>query len=312
MELAQSEPVSALRRLSEIKDRSYAPRILETIADHDPLIAYLDYEYYKNTPNAKEILEQCVRKVLDQGREGAEYVLGDPSPIRDLKDFQLFYREAAEKSSDLSVLHHTGALFEYLPRSFAESIVGLACNRMVKENPYVIVMDADDIRTFVPGGSQLVHEAIEESIKPEPSQVFLYMGTFMNALSEEERPSFVEKLLQSDPVGAYLYLESPDEGIETDKFDAIVKASGSPEAVILRQILDLAVTAPTKEKLPLILDEFVFNKRFTLEEGVKIVEDQNQLLKLLGEITKRKNYIGRQSISDFLSSPIKNKLIESM
>ena len=347
--LAKEDPSLALSKLKTNLNAPYIERIAEIIFEKDPQLALSNYEDYQGLLNADKFLEKAVKDLLNDDEARADYyiqkvanmedgeesdnlkkdiseilkaekttahlVMLYPDTVKRLKNSDVYFKESAEKSPSYMVMAGMQTIFENLPKSVAESITQNACMDVSRSKyPYLVLAAAPDIEKYLPNARMYINSAIDAILNQGLLWVFITRTEFLEAVPENERLTVVEKVLQIDPLFAYIFYEpvKPEEGKNTPLFSKLIEQSNSPEAVVLKQINESALILPPdiEMKLPIIMDEFVYNKRFTIEEAIEIVKDKGKMLKLIGEIMKRKNYIGRASIGRFLSQPVSNEIFD--
>ena len=350
LKLAKDDPSLALAKLKTNLDAPYIDRIAEIIFETDPQLALSNYEDYQELLNANKHLEKAVKTLLSDDKERAEFYVqkilemeggdedGDnlkkdineilkahkttahlvmlyPETVKKLEGSELYLKESAEKSPSFMVMAGMRTIFENLPKSVAESITQNATMDVIRSKyPYLALAATPEIEKYLPNARMYIDSAIDATLAKGLIWVFIARTEFLEAVPEDRKLEVVEKVLRIDPLFAYIFYVPKTEEEDTQPlFAKIMDQSNSPEAVILRQIHDASfpLMPDVEMKLPIILDEFVYNKRFTIEEAVEVVKDKGRMLKLIGEIIQRKNYIGRDSIARFLNQPVTNKIVDA-
>ncbi len=316
MQFAEQHPGKTLRELKSIKDAPFVHRVAELALDKDPFTGIEKPDDFAFLADHQNLLDRTARRLLNSDKktpetvgtwegEGPDFVLNNAKSIEGLPNFESYLREAAEKAQDAVVIKNVGYLFEHLPPSFAESILRNSCSRAQEKEPWTIIANAKELRAnsaHLPGVELVIRRAVE-NMRKSPD-FFWQAESVVEALLEQDQIPFVESILRENPVEAYKELMH-----RGPKCQEIILASNSPEAIFLRKIYDAYhIPDAIREKLPLLLDEFVFNKQFTFEKAVKIAGNREQLLKAIGQITQRRNYLGRGSIGAFLSAPDTNEI----
>ena len=325
LDYARKRPAEAISRLKfrediPIEERT---RIIEAAIDADP-IAGLDIHQYEYLPDAEKLklLKRALRGALDMperpAADGGKNIKG-VNAILELGVFFLhlegvagYFKEAVERADDKPVLEYADLIFEHLPRDSAESAVRRALRGLIDQDPLTAIAAAPRVREYLEDYDMIVEQALKQYMSQE-FQV-RYLSIILDALPEGRKISFLDEVIRDNPFELYGELEThknPSDSAPSGPLGEILKKSQSPETLALLRIMEAPDIDPqTKRKLPLLLDEFISNKKFTLKEASIIVNDPDKLVEFLGKITQREDYAGKASIARFLSSPVTNRVFK--